>query len=209
MDDCFIVASHISPLTLPYSFVVQTARQNAPSLGAQDNDLPVDHAISSTTLTTVKAGTILLRVIHGGLIIELISLTTSVPPLRVVFPAAVLPNPAIFLWKDSELHLILATDSCSLFRIVIPIDGLKLWQNRVERIWPREYSIRNIPAERVRECAVHVQGIYSVAVCLPNGVLLRLEAESMGYDGHDGKPYFSSETKHEFEGFFDILRRMD
>ncbi|KAF8204833.1 nucleoporin Nup120/160-domain-containing protein [Pholiota molesta] len=188
MDDYYLVASHISPLSSipPLSFVVQTTRQNAPlAAGVHDNDLPIDHATCSSVLTTPATGTILLRVIHGGLIVELISLSTPVPPLRIVFPATVLPAPSLFLWGESELHLILATDIRSLHRLIIPIDGLKLWQNQVESIWSREYAIRNLPAEHTTGCAVHVQGTHCVAISLPNGVLLRLEAESMGYDSHD------------------------
>lgn len=208
MDEYFIVATHISPLTStsPSSFVVQTTRQNALSpASVHDNDLPVEHAICSSVLSTAKTGTILLRVIHGGLIVELISLSISMPPIRIVFPTAVLPTPSLFLWRDSELHLILATDAGSLYRLVIPVDGLKLWQGQVESIWSREYSIRNLPIERVRECAVHVQGIHCVAISLPNGVLLRLEAESMGYDGHDGMPCFSLQMKFESEEFFPFV----
>lgn len=202
MDDYYLVASHISPLssTPPSSFVVQTTRQNAPlAAGVQDNDLPIDHATCSSVLTTPATGMILLRVIHGGLIVELISLSTPVPPLRIVFPATVLPAPSLFLWGESELHLILATDIRSLYRLIIPVDGLKLWQNQVESIWSREYAIRNLPAEHMRGCAVHVQGTHCVAISLPNGVLLRLEAESMGYDSHDGTPYFSSQVRLELK----------
>ena len=180
MDESFIIATHISPLTStsPYSFVVQTTRQNASSpASVHDNDLPIDHAVCSSILSTSKTGTILLRVIHGGLIVELISLSNSMPPIRIVFPTAVLPTPSLFLWEDSELHLILATEAGSLYRLIIPVDGLKLWQGQVESIWSREYFIRNLPLERARECAVHVQGIHCVSVSLPNGVLLRLEAE--------------------------------
>ncbi|KAF8974708.1 nucleoporin Nup120/160-domain-containing protein [Flammula alnicola] len=188
MDEYFLVASHISSLSSapPSTFIVETARQNAPlPTGIQDNDLPIDHATCGSVLRTSTTGTILLRVIHGGLIVELISLSTPVPPIRIVFPAVVLPTPSLFLWEESELHLLLATDIGSLYRLIIPIDGLKLWQDQTESIWPREYFIRNLPAEHARECAVHVQGTHCVAISLPNGVLLRLEAESMGYDGHD------------------------
>jgi nuclear pore complex protein Nup160 len=98
----------------------------------------------------------------------------------------VLPTPSLFIWEGSELHLLLVTDIGSLYRTVIPIDGLNLWKGQTKSIWPREYFIRNLPVEQAKECMVHVQGTHCVAVTLPNGVLLRLEAESMGYDGHEG-----------------------
>jgi nuclear pore complex protein Nup160 len=193
MANYFLVSSHISSLcsTPASTVVVETAQQNAPlPSGMQDNDLPIDHATCSFVLTTPQAGTILLRVIHGGLIAELMSLSTLVPSIRLVFPAAVLPTPSLFLWEDSELHLLLVTEIGSLYRIAIPIDGLNLWQGQIKNIWPREYSIRNLPVEQVKECMVHVQGTHCVAVSLPNGVLLRLEAESLGYDGNEGALIF-------------------
>ncbi|KAF9481999.1 hypothetical protein BDN70DRAFT_875624 [Pholiota conissans] len=182
-----LVASHISPLSsTPSTFVVRTARQDAPlATGVHDNDLPVEHATCSSLFTSPATGNILLRVIHGGLIVELISLSTSVPPLRIVFPATILPNPSLFLLEDSELHLVLATDICSLYRLTIPVDGDKLWQDQTESIWYREYGIQNLPPAYTGQCAVHVRGMYCVVITLPNGGLLRLESESMSYDGHE------------------------
>ncbi|CAA7259487.1 unnamed protein product [Cyclocybe aegerita] len=188
MDDYCLVATHLSSLSLapPSNIIVQTARQNAPlPPSVQDNDIPTDHATCSFVLNTPTTGTILLRVIQGGVVVELISLSTLVPPLRIVFPALVLPTPFVFLWEQSELHLLLVTDIGSLYRLIIPVEGLNLWQNQTESIWPREYFIKNLPSEHVRDCAIHAQGTYCIAISLPNGDLLRLEAESMGYDGHD------------------------
>ena len=190
MDELCLVATHLSSLNYSPSsnIIVQTARQNAPLPSTiHDNDIPSDHATCSFVLTTPTTGTILLRVIHGGVVVELTSLSNPVPPIRIVLPAVVLPTPSLFLWEEKELHLLLITDIGSLYRLVIPVEGFKLWQNQTDSIWPREYFIQSIPQEHIRECAVHAQGSHCVAVSLPNGALLRLEAEPMGYDGHDGK----------------------
>jgi len=185
----FIVATHLSSLTSkpPTAIVVQTARQNIPLVNPADDDLPLGHATSSVSFMTLTTGAILMRVIHGGLIVELTSLSTPIPPLRIVFPALVLPTPSIFLLEDSEIHLIAVTELGSVHRVAIPIDGLNLWKDRANNIWPREYIIRNLPVEHAQRCFVHVQGSHCISISLPHGVLLKLEAESTGYDVHDGK----------------------
>ncbi|KAF9535022.1 nucleoporin Nup120/160-domain-containing protein [Crepidotus variabilis] len=188
MEELCLVATHLSSVnTGPTAyFNVQTQRQNAPLPSPiQDNDFPADHATCSQALTTPTTGTILLRLIQGGVVVELTALSAPVPPLRVIFPATVIPNPTIFLWKETELHLLAVTDIGSLHRIVIPLDGFKLWQDQTENIWPREYFISNLPSESIRQCFAHAQGTHSIAIALPSGVLLRIEAESMGYDGQE------------------------
>ncbi|KAF8914143.1 nucleoporin Nup120/160-domain-containing protein [Gymnopilus junonius] len=187
MDQHFIVATHLSSVNSTSStcVIVQTARQNVPLPIVQGSDMPAEHAICSSISTTSATGSILLRLIHDGLIIEVTSLSTSVPPLRIVFPAAIVPTPALFLSKESQLHLLALTNIGSLYRLIIPINGLKLWEGQTEDIFPKEYFIRNWPDGQTEECLVHAQGTHCVAVSLPNGVMLRLEADSMGYDVHD------------------------
>lgn len=131
----------------------------------------------------------MIRVLHGGIIVEIVSLSTPVPALRLVFPVAVLPAPSLFLSEDPELHLLSITETGSMVRVIIPIDGLNLWEDQVANIWQREYFIRNLPVEHARQCFVHAHGLHCAAVSLPNGILLRLDAEVMGYDAHDGMPY--------------------
>ncbi|KDR83495.1 hypothetical protein GALMADRAFT_55353 [Galerina marginata CBS 339.88] len=198
MDSHFLVATHLSSInhTTAFTVVVQTARQNAPLPVVHDDDLPTEHATCSSVLTTPTTGSILMRVIHGGLIVELVSLSTPIAPIRIVFPAVVLPTPSLFLWEGTEIHLILATDIGSLYRLIIPVDGFKLWKDQAESIWPREYFIRNLPIGQIRGCSVHAQGTHCVAVSLPNGVLLRLEAESMGYDVHDEEEWAETVFHH-------------
>lgn len=192
MEGFCLVATHLSSLNTssPSSVVVSTARQNAPlPATTPENDLPAEHATCSAIFTTPTTGTILLRVIHGGVLVELSALSSPVAPLRIIFPALVVSKPALFLWQETELHLLIMTDIGSLFRLLIPIDGFKLWQDQTASVWPREYFIRNISREHIRQCAFHAQGTHSVAVSLPNGDLLRIEAESLGYDGHEGKRF--------------------
>lgn len=184
----FIVASHISSVANypPSTVTIQTVRQHLPLPRTPVNSIPTEHAIFASTIDHEITGTIGLRLIHGGLIIELVSLSHSVSPLRLIFPSLVMESPAVFLWEDTELHVLAVTESGSLYRIVVPIQGTHLWERDLERVWPREYLIRHMP-EDTEGCMVHVQGPHCMAISTKGGSLLRLESESLGYDSQDGK----------------------
>ncbi|KAG6866010.1 hypothetical protein C0991_009682 [Blastosporella zonata] len=177
MDTNFLVATQLSSLFpgQATSIPLQTSRQGVPlpaPLG--ELDPPADHASYSTTLHTQATGTLLLRVLHGGLIIEVLSLSTEVPPLRFILPGTIISSPAIFLWEASELHVLAIANTGSLFRIVIPIGtGRELWRNQGSNIRHREHLFKDI--EFVQDGLVHVHGIHSVLIGLRNGSLLRLE----------------------------------
>lgn len=188
MDVGFLVATQLSSL-FPYpatSIPLQTARQGIPlPPGPHESDPPAEHATHSSVLHSPATGTVLLRVLHGGLIIELISLSTDVLPIRFIFPAAVLPSPAIFLWETTELHVLAVTDAGSLYRLVIPVgSGRELWRNQTANIWPREYLLKNI--SDTEGSLVHAHGTHCVAIGLSNGSLLRLENDYIG-EGSDGE----------------------
>ncbi|KAF8665766.1 hypothetical protein AX16_000214 [Volvariella volvacea WC 439] len=165
-----------SPAT---SIPIPTTQQKTLSSPQPQSDLLLEHASFSSVLHTQETGTILLRVLHGGLIVELVSLSTDITPVRFVFPTKILPSPAIVLLESSELHIIAVTDNGSLYRLVIPVGvGLNLWQSQLYSLMPREYHIKSV--QDVQNCLVHVQGPHCVALALPNGTLLRLEAEYVG-----------------------------
>jgi nuclear pore complex protein Nup160 len=188
MDVGFLVAAQLSSVFPSHatSIPLQTTRQGVPLPPfLQESDPPAEHATYSSLLHTPLTGTILLRVLHGGLILELNSLSNNVPPLRFVFPAVILPSPAMFLWESTELHVLAVTRTGSLYRLVIPLHGgQELWLNHGDDIWPREYLIKNI--SDVVDGVVHVHGTHCVAIGLPNGSLLRLETGYVGEDS-DGK----------------------
>ncbi|KAG5644918.1 hypothetical protein DXG03_007383 [Asterophora parasitica] len=187
METGFLVATQLSSLfpAQATSIPLQTSRQGVPLPAApSESDPPAEHATYSVVLHTPTTGTILLRVLHGGLIAELVSLSTEVPPIRFVFPGAVVSSPAVFLWETSELHVLAIADTGSLFRLVIPIgNGRDLWHHQAANVWPREYLLKN--PEDVQDALVHVQGTHCVVLGLPNGSLLRLENEYIGEDSDD------------------------
>ncbi|KAF8076014.1 nucleoporin Nup120/160-domain-containing protein [Lyophyllum atratum] len=187
MDTGFLVATQLSSLfpSQATSIPIQTSRQGVPLPAApSESDPPAEHATYSSVLQTPVTGTILLRVLHGGLIIELVSLSTEVLPIRFIFPGRVRPSPAMFLWESSELHVLAVADTGSLYRLVIPIgNGRELWRNQAANIWPREYLLKN--TEDAKEGLVHVHGTHCVLIGLPNGSLLRLENDYVGEGSDD------------------------
>lgn len=189
MERSILVPTQLSslfPSTQATSIPIQTTRQNVSLPPApRASDPPLEHATYSAVLHTPTTGTILLRVLHGGSIIELISLSTEVAPVRLVFPVAVLPSPAIFLW-EMELHVLAVTNIGSLHRVVLPVDGNgHLWQSHIANIWTREYHIKHFPGNM--QGVVHVQGTHCVAIGMPNGSLLRVETEYLVSEGNDGE----------------------
>ncbi|KAJ7762811.1 nucleoporin Nup120/160-domain-containing protein [Mycena maculata] len=187
MDRGLIVAAQLSslfPSAQATSIPVQTTRHTSSLPPVPDaSDSPPEHASYSAVLHTPSTGTILLRVLHGGLILEIVSLSTAVPPVRYVFPALVLPSPAIFLW-ETELHIIAVTNTGSLYRLVLPIDGgLDLWLHQTANTWTREYHIKNFSGTIYG--LVHVQGTHCVVISQSGGSILRLETEYLGSNGSD------------------------
>ncbi|TBU50494.1 nucleoporin Nup120/160-domain-containing protein [Dichomitus squalens] len=184
MEPSVLVASHLSalfPLAQPIP-VYSTQKDIIYLSPRSDSGHPLEHASLSTLFHSPLTGTILLRVTHGGFMLELVSLSSEVPPLRFDFPASILPSPSIVLSQSEELHVLLATRFGSLYRIVIPIrEGAPLWQATANRRWYREYVIQTA----VDEGLVQVQSTHCVVISLPGGSLLRLEAESLGGDTTD------------------------
>ncbi|TFY70144.1 hypothetical protein EVG20_g2860 [Dentipellis fragilis] len=202
MADSVIVSSHLSSL---YSashvptVLVQTARRNTPlPPPRKDSDPPAEHSSYSCVFHSSATGTILLRLLHSGLILELVSLTADASPIRFVFPAPVLPNPAVFLWQSRELHILAATAAGSLYRLVISAQESPLqWHEHLARNWCREYQIKH--SQDALSGLVHVQGPHCVAIALENGLLLRLDAEFIGDDFSDDQ---WTETLFQYSSFF-------
>ncbi|KAJ7783415.1 hypothetical protein B0H14DRAFT_3585053 [Mycena olivaceomarginata] len=119
----------------------------------------------------------------GGLILELVSLSTGISPVRFVFPALVLPSPAVFLW-ETELHIVAVTDTGSLYRLVLPLDGgVDLWLHQTANTWTREYHIKNFFRDNKRTCSRPRDAL--VVISQPSGSILRLETEFLGSNGSE------------------------
>jgi nuclear pore complex protein Nup160 len=183
IEEGFLVSAPLSPLYAlpPASIPIPTARKLLPLPPTpSDADVHPEHATFSTLLTTSTHGTIALRLLHGGLIAELASLSYRVPSLRLVFPAPILPGVGLFLVDSEVLHVVVVTASASLYRLLLNLDSRNLWKNTSDIAWPREHRIVNYPENE--KLLVHVEGTHSVTIALPNSSILRLEANLMKDD---------------------------
>lgn len=190
METTVLVATHLSSLyasTQGTIVTLPTARRSAPLASRlADSDPPAEHASHSSVFHSETTGTIVLRVIDGGLAIELISLTSDIPPVRFVFPDTILPTPGIFLSASQELHILAVTTTGSLYRLVLPVPGGVKWHpEQLRGNWCREYIIKH--GSGILEGLVAIQGTHCVVVGHPNGVMLRLETEVLGDDANDGE----------------------
>jgi len=189
MDNGILVAAQLSslfPASQATTFIVHTLRRDAPLPPApSETDIISDHASFSSSFYSPTTGTIILRVLHGGLVLEVILLSTELSPIRFVFPAVILSSPAIFLWGSHELHILAVTDTGSLYRLVLPFGrGHQPWRDQVTGNWCREYIIKNTTG--ALNGLVQVQGTHCVVIGFPNGSILRLETELLGDDDNCG-----------------------
>lgn len=195
MASSLLVASQISAIfssSQAEVIDVQTSRRDAPlPPSPKSSDPPADHAIYASLIYTERTGTIALRVVDGGLTIELISLTTELPPIRFVFPSLILPNPGIFPFEDRErglheIHILAVTEGGSVFRLVLPASGdYRLWRQAFTRNWCREYHVKH--GNGRLSGIVQVQGHYLIGVGMKDGSMLRLDADAIGSEVEEGK----------------------
>ncbi|KAI0309306.1 nucleoporin Nup120/160-domain-containing protein, partial [Amylostereum chailletii] len=188
MADKVLVATHLSSLYSPSqttNILVPTSRRNAPLPPLpSESEPPAEHASFASVFHSTQTGTVLIRVIHHGLILELVSMSTPTPPIRFVFPAAILPNPAILLWHGRELHVLAVTSMGSLYRLVLPLRSPSLlWGEHMGNNWCREYYVRSM--QDTVQGVVQVQSTHSVAIALNNGSLVRVDTEFVGDDASD------------------------
>jgi len=181
--DKVLVSTHLSdvysPLQTP-AISISTSKPHVPlPPQASDDEPPPEHAQHASFFYSVQTGVLLLRLIHHGLTVELVSLSTETPPIRFVFPYTVLPSPAVILWETRELHILAVTASGSLYRLVLPLQSpQQLWSTHMVNNWCREYHIKYV--QEHLQALVQVQGTHTVALALTNGSLIRLDAETVG-----------------------------
>lgn len=178
MERLSLVASHLSSVFASSAHVathaVPTSRRDIP-LATTNSDIPDGHALHSSFSHTRTGGDVLIRIVQGGLAVELVSLSTSVSPIRFLFPAPIVPTPSLVHWED-QLHLLVLTSVGSLFRIILPVyeNGL-LWNEPLRKDWCREWNVRKLGG--VEPKIVHVQDSITVAIGLSTGGFVRLESD--------------------------------
>ena len=187
MEKLKLVASHLSSVFASSSHVtthaVPTSRRDIP-LATTNSDIPDGHALHSSFSHTSTGGDVLIRIVQGGLAVELVSLSTSVSPIRFLFPASVVPTPSLVSWNE-QLHLIVLTSVGSLYRIILPIyeDGL-LWHEPLRKDWCREWHVRKLGGSEPK--IVHVQNSTTIAIGLDGGGFLRLNSDFVDDETYAG-----------------------
>ena len=185
MDNYILSALHLSSVFASSVHVpthaVPTSRRDIPLAVAQ-SDIPDEHASISSVFHSAEIGHILMRVVHGGLAVELISLSHSVAPIRFVFPAIVVPNPALAVY-EGQLYLIVVTSEGTLFRLALPCsaDG-QLWHGPLPKNWCKEWQIKKLGSAEPR--LVHAHDVHDVAIALSTGGHLRLESKGVSNRDH-------------------------
>ena len=176
MPRSILASVHISsiyPASLATIVHIDTSRSDLP-IPEVEPDVLLEHASFSSAFSSNSTGTILLRVIHGGLILEIIPLSTGIPT-RFSFPAQIILSPAILLHQLSELHIFVVTSSGSIFVLVFPLSAQNLPVfdvTRPARVWCNEYLITT-PSDEL-EGPVHVKDIDCVLIGMKKGRFLRL-----------------------------------
>lgn len=175
MDKFVLAASHLSAVFASSAHVpthaVITARRDIP-LAVALSDIPDDHASISSLFHSQETGHVLIRVVQGGLAVELVSLSYNVSPIRFVFPAVVVPNPSLST-HNGRVYLIVVTVVGTLFKINVPCYSVdKLWHEPLPKNWCKEWQIKRLGS--VEPKLVHVHDAHDVAIALSTGGYLRL-----------------------------------
>lgn len=176
--DRILVGAHISSLFPPShirTVTVQTTRRNTPlPPPPTESDPPSEHCLHASTYYSAETGTIYIRLLQNGLVLELLSLTTDTQPLRFLFPSAIIPAPYVSQ-IDNELHILALTSTGSLYRLILPTKSSRLWTEPSTHNWCREYHLKN--PQVLTDAVVQVQDEGTVCVGLANGALLRLSCK--------------------------------
>lgn len=147
----------------------------------EPSDAPAEHAEYATTMHAHDAGTVLLRVLDGGYMLELCALESGMRPVRFAFSSRIALQPALMMLGIAELHVLVVTVDRSLFRLrfVLP----RLWSSSehwLNERWLSEHRITSLDAPV--DGPVHVPEVGVVFIGLRDGGVLRLTAKMHGLE---------------------------
>lgn len=172
-----LASTHVSsiyPISKLNVIPIDTVRRDVP-LPEPDSSILNEHA-SFASVFSHRATTVFIRVIHGGLILELATPTSS-RPARFSFPSPIIPIPGVLIHQFSELRVLVATTSGSLFTLIFPIsaeDGTPSFDVAYgSQNWCREHLI-TAPVEEL-EGPAHVKDIDCIVIGLSRGRFLRFD----------------------------------
>ncbi|KAF8574446.1 hypothetical protein K439DRAFT_1399027 [Ramaria rubella] len=178
MARSILASVHISSIystSQTYNVPIDTSRRDVP-IAEVDQDVLLEHASFSSVFSSDSTGTIFLRVIHGGLVLEIIPVSIG-RRIRFSFPAPIIPSPAILLHQLSELRIFVVTESGSLFTLTFPLseaENIAVFDvTPPTPTWCKEYLITS-PADEL-EGPVYIKDIDCILVALNKGRFLRLD----------------------------------
>ncbi|KAF8760306.1 Nucleoporin [Rhizoctonia solani] len=169
-----VVYTHISGLStniVPIEIPSQEQHE-----GREEPEGFVEHGEYATTIHAHDAGTVLLRVLDGGHMLELMALESGMRAARFSFASKIALQPALMMLGIAELHVLVVTLNGSIFRLrfVLP----HLWNST--QYAPKEYRITSISAPI--DGIVHVPEVGVVFIGLNDGGVLRLTAKMNGLE---------------------------
>ncbi|KAH7343853.1 nucleoporin Nup120/160-domain-containing protein [Rhizoctonia solani] len=169
-----VVYTHISGLSTNVVPVEIPSKEQHE--GRDDLDGFVEHAEYATTIHAHDAGTVLLRVLDGGHMLELMALESGMRAARFSFASRIALQPALMMLGIAELHVLVVTVNGSIFRLrfVLP----HLWTST--QYAPKEYRITSVssPIDGI----VHIPEVGVVFIGLNDGSVLRLTARMSGLE---------------------------
>lgn len=185
MANHILVGAHLSSLYSPphiRTVPVHTSARNIPlPPPPTESDLPPEHCLHASTFYSHDTGTIYVRLLHDGIVLELLSLTNETQPIRFLFPTAVIPSPSISI-LDGEIHILVLTSAGSLYRLAVPFKPPRLWSEPSTSDWCYEYHLKN--PQILTNAVVQAQDLDTVLVGLANGSLLRLTCNTENCEYH-------------------------
>lgn len=167
---------------------VPTTQSDLPFL-AQDEEgkLFSEHASYASYYNSPQQPSILLRLVNSYSL-QLSSVSGHVPPIVFDFPSPILPNPQIVADQFSEAHVIVCTESGSVYRICLPVPTL--WTTLpigMPHKWLMEHVVQSPTKENL--VSAHVADPSLVAIALKDGRILRLQATRRHGDSRYGREF--------------------
>ncbi|KAG8681876.1 hypothetical protein FRC08_015344, partial [Ceratobasidium sp. 394] len=141
-----------------------------------ESDGLVEHAEYATTMHAHDAGTVLLRVLDGGHMLELRALESGIRPARFAFSSRIALQPALVMLGIAELHVLVVTVNGSLFRLRFMLPNL--WISSQHEASEYHITSLDVPING----PVHVPEVGVVFIGLNDGGVLRLTAKMHGLE---------------------------
>lgn len=171
-----LLCAHVSSL-------YDTARIQEVHVPTSQRDLPIadpseraelfkEHASYATYYNPKEQPSLLLRLVNNNYTIQLSSISGHIQPIAFSFESPIIPNPIIVPDQYSEAHVIVCTESGSVYRLVFSVPSY--WEGPRTNAWCDEHVIKAAARESIK--AIHVVDPGLLLIALKDGGILRLQA---------------------------------